>query len=367
MSILYLFKESEDKLSCIDGLKGIGACSIAFVWHYQHFAPQEGSPFYRLFVPFYDMGDLMVEVFFMLSGLCMVLGYEKKILNGEITFAEYMGKRLKKLFPIMLFTLLVTLLLQYIYARRAGGTFQYSNFDVYHFILNLLGVQDGILGTDWSFNAPSWYVSVLIWCYAGFYFIVSKSKQDEILTFRYILAALAGGAVIVLNVNFPLFNLLMGRGFACFFIGAILAVIYRQRAKLYSQRMGYLCLLFLLIIGTLVGLQGYGVLGNIRMAMILGIAPALILGILFVPWLSKLFTLRPLVYLGKISLSIYLWHFPVQCMWKIADVYGRLDINYSRRSIWLMYVASVLITAGVYEKFLAQRVQGIGKFFVKEF
>lgn len=67
-----------EKIKSIDGLKGVAACMIAFVWHYQHFAPQAGYPFYCVFKPFYDYGDSVVEIFFMLSGLGMVLGYEKE-------------------------------------------------------------------------------------------------------------------------------------------------------------------------------------------------------------------------------------------------------------------------------------------------
>ena len=55
-------------LGAIDGMKGIGACIIAFFWHYQHFKPQDGSPFFSAFPMSYKYGSFMVELFFMLSG-----------------------------------------------------------------------------------------------------------------------------------------------------------------------------------------------------------------------------------------------------------------------------------------------------------
>lgn len=172
--------------------------------------------------------------------------------------------------------------------------------------------------------------------------------------------------IILSRYNMPVFNSLMGRGFACFFIGAILAKVYQQKNNIYAQRIGYVCLIFLVVIWELTGCFGYEVLGNLQMAVILGIAPALILCVLFVPWISKLFSFRPMVYLGRMSLSIYLWHFPVQCVWKIIDVCFGLEINYSRRVIWLLYAASVLLLSALYEKLLAAKVQETGRLFVRK-
>ncbi|MBQ8246321.1 MAG: acyltransferase [Lachnospiraceae bacterium] len=359
--------DKQQDLACVSGLKGFGACMIAFVWHYQHFAPQAGFPFYCLLRPFYDMGDRMVEVFFMLSGFGMILGYERRIRDGKVTFREYIGKRVKKLFPLMWVTLFVTLFLQCIYFYKVGTTFVYPNLDVYHFLLNLFGLQNGILENQWSYNSPSWYIAVLLCCYVALYFIINKFKaNDDYLVFAYVVTALAGGVIILMEINFPLFNFLMGRGFACFFVGALLAKVFQLKNLLHEQRIGYLSLIFLIGIGILISVFGYEILGNLQMTVILGIAPTLILSVLFVPWISKLLSLKPFVYLGKISLSIYLWHFPVQCVWKIVDVYWGLEINYSSRLIWLSYVATVLLLSVLYEKFFAEKVQAINKLFVRK-
>ncbi len=134
-----------NKLEWIDGVKGIGAIVIAFMWHYQHFAPQSGTPFSDIFVFLYGYGYLFVDVFFVLSGFGMVLGYEEEIYSGNISFKQYIKRRLLKLYPFMLVTLLSITVLQFIYHLQTGTTFIYGYFDVYHFILNLLGLQMGIL------------------------------------------------------------------------------------------------------------------------------------------------------------------------------------------------------------------------------
>ena len=66
------------ELLCIDALKGIGAFIIAFVWHYQHFTSPSKFPLSSIFEISCTHGYLMVELFFMLSGFGMALGYQKK-------------------------------------------------------------------------------------------------------------------------------------------------------------------------------------------------------------------------------------------------------------------------------------------------
>ena len=56
-------KQQSQHLYGIDGLKGIGACIVAFAWHYQHFKPQNGSPFYDFITFSYKYGWCMVELF----------------------------------------------------------------------------------------------------------------------------------------------------------------------------------------------------------------------------------------------------------------------------------------------------------------
>lgn len=159
-------------LGAIDGLKGIGACIIAFFWHYQHFSPQNGSPFFSVFPMCYNFGSFMVELFFMLSGFGMMLGYSERIISHSISFREFIVKRLKRIYPPFLFFTLMTIILELAYYYRCGTTFKYGNFDLQHLIYNLLLMQDGFFGKEWSFDAPSWCISICMLCYLIFYLIL---------------------------------------------------------------------------------------------------------------------------------------------------------------------------------------------------
>ena len=110
---------------CLNALKFFAACMIAFVWHYQHFKPQNGSPFASIFKFGYKEGWLMVELFFALSGFGMFLGYAEKIRKRQISFGEYILKRLKKLYPIFFLTLLLVTGLELWHRHLAGKNFVY--------------------------------------------------------------------------------------------------------------------------------------------------------------------------------------------------------------------------------------------------
>jgi peptidoglycan/LPS O-acetylase OafA/YrhL len=98
-------------------------------------------------------------------------------------------------------------------------------------------------------------------------------------------------------------------------------------------------------------------MGDFRMAFILGIAPALILAVLFIPWLGAVLGIRPLTYLGSLSIVIYLVHFPVQCAIRTIDEYAGLGLDYSTKAVWLSYAAAVLISSVVYRLVIAKAAE----------
>lgn len=344
---------------CIDSIKGMAACVVAFAWHYQHFGPKgANSPFYAIIPASYDCGWLMVELFFMLSGFGMMLGYSERILKHEISFKEYFSKRMCRLYPLFFLTLVLVTILELIYKIKVGKTFVYPNYDIYHLILNLLCMQNGIFETAWSFNSPSWCISISLVLYVIFYYIAYKSKSKNEIHYRWMM----GGAFVILTgMSYPVFNSLIGRGLLCFSVGVWLTAIYEKREVIKSQSLGYVCFAALIALYILFRLKGSGIFGNLQMAFILGIAPMIIISSIFVLWLNKFLSWKPLVYLGSLSINIYLFHFPVQCFIEIVNKYANLQLNYSSKKVWLMYVALTLIVSAVYKSFVSRKYERLLK------
>lgn len=350
---------TDKKELCLDGIKGLAACVVAFAWHYQHFAPRDGSPFHSIIPLSYDYGWLMVELFFMLSGFGMMLGYSERILSHRLSFKDYFARRMDKLYPLFLLTLVIVAVLEVIYKKKVGATFVYHNYDIYHFILNLLCLQNGIFGTGWSFNAPSWCVSISLVLYIVFYCVAYKSKSKNEICYKYMIWGGVGAFIILSNMNYPVFNSLIGRGLLCFSIGVFLARMYEKREMFNTLLLGYVCLAVLVGMYLLLRLKGSGIFGNLQMAFILGIAPMMIVTAISIPWLNKFLSLKPLAYLGSLSINIYLFHFSVQCLIVIMDRYANFYINYSSRKIWILYVTATLIMSAVYKSFVAKRYEGL--------
>ena len=331
----------DNKQGWIDGVKGIGAIVIAFMWHYQHFAPENGTPFSDVFVFLYGYGYVFVDVFFALSGFGMVLGYEERIYSGNISFKQYIKHRLLKLYPFMALTLVAITVLQAICRLQTGTTFIYGYFDVYHFILNLLGLQMGILDMQYSFNGPCWTLTVTLVMYIVYFIVLRLASKinREVVLYMYIIASLLGGVIVISKVFLPILNPAMGRGLLGYFLGCMLAKGYlwsRCLSERTKQKVGYLSLGVSILLYCLGRKYGFDLAwGDVLMTTVLAL----------IPWLSHVFTLSPLLWVGKLSIAVYFVHFPVQCLWKIVDTQYSLGLDFSSLQVFFLYPISTVIIA----------------------
>ena len=158
----------------IDICRGLAATSV-LIWHYQHFFyPDAGvglssqnrstQPFYDILWPLYEQGGLAVELFWVLSGFVFAATYLLRPTNGWTFFVN----RLARLYPLHLLTLLLVALLQYMSLQSLGHFQIYPFNDTYHFGLNLFMAQSWGLESGYSFNAPTWSISVEVIIYAVF-------------------------------------------------------------------------------------------------------------------------------------------------------------------------------------------------------
>lgn len=344
---------NNSKFQAINGLKGLAACVIAFFWHYQHFGVRgTASPLHSVFLFSYDYGNLMVELFFMLSGFGLMTGYKDRIMAGKICFREFILKRLARLYPLHIFTLLLVLILQSIYYLKMNTTFVYKYFDFYHFLLNLTCLQDGFFCTEWSFNAPSWCISIFLLLYCLFFFVIRTSKTKTAIFFKFFALFIFSGIITKMKLDFPVLNSLVGRGMFSFSIGAMLNLLISSDVSLKKTAIGAASFLF--VVGCYVSfrVKCFLYLWNI---FPLYISPLLIISAIWFKPMSFCLSLKPVVFLGRISFPIYLLHFSFQCIFAILNAYFNLHINYSSPLIWLAYVIVVLFFATMFELFVADR------------
>jgi Predicted acyltransferases len=276
------------RLTEIDALRGVAAAIVAFLFH-QHFVlgvfrtgPLDGLP---VFTWIHVYGWTMVDLFFVISGFIFSYVY---LADGRMraTLRQFVVARFARLYPLHFAMLLASGL---IFAFGQPATAGRVSADAWHFLLNLLMLQESGLNEGLSFNAPAWSISVEVFCYAAFFLIASHSKLPLLA------ACLATMGFIATAGPDPHIDHI-ARGLCGFFVGVL---VHRHRNA--PPIVPILLLAF--------GLLAIQLRTSISIGAILSFTcwPALVM------LAPRLFFLRwsALRWLGDRSYSIYMIHAPI--------------------------------------------------------
>ena len=325
------------RLYSIDALRGVAALAIV-VWHWQHFFAIHGTwmagwnrgqePFYIWLKPLYEYGWAAVDLFFAVSGFVFYWLYLEPVANREIGPGRFALQRFSRLYPIYFLTLIVAAGLQFLFHRATGSFFIFDANDWQHFIRSLFLVQQWAPPDEMqSFNGPAWAVSIEVMLYLIFFAGAWLKVRGPL------------PAAIMVLVGFVIFPWegQIARGISAFFMGAL--VFYAARglskktgAKPIAIGVAVAALLAWIVaivevylgpIGSLIrnapapvmhfftdnyGRNEYQLF---MYAWILVVAP---LTLLTLALHEEVFAARyeRLSYLGDISYSTYMVHFPMQ-------------------------------------------------------
>jgi peptidoglycan/LPS O-acetylase OafA/YrhL len=318
-----------NRLHELDSLRALAAIGVVG-WHYaSHFG---AAPLPSLMAPFYHHGELLVDFFFVLSGFVLARAYWND--QRGATFANNVRERIARMYPLHFVTLCAVGVMQWILVNRLNSPpFVYLFNDAYDFVLNLLLLNRTGLERGFSFNAPSWSIST------------------EFVVNVLFLAAIALPRNIVRAVLFALFAVL----FAVILKGDLIsdaAAGPGATSDIFRTIVGFCCGIALhhvhsrwlprinlnrgfadgLAIAAASGFLCYSAEGELagllRMVVVAICFPALIVGAIHGRVVKWVLTLPPLVYLGTISYSIYLVHFPLQLGVHLASVVFLIQMPY---------------------------------------
>lgn len=210
----------------LDVLRGVAALAVVF-WHWQHFfytgvvpgtVILERLPLYDAFAPLYLHGWQAVDLFFALSGFVFYWLYAGKVAQATIPARDFAVLRFSRLYPLHLLTLLAVAAGQYWYMSRLGTYFIYPFNDPFHFLLNLVFAPSWSFEHGYSFNAPVWSVSVEILLYTLFFLVCRWLPVRAPL----LLLLAAGGFTVIAGWYPPI-----GRGIGSFFLGGCMFLAWR--------------------------------------------------------------------------------------------------------------------------------------------
>jgi peptidoglycan/LPS O-acetylase OafA/YrhL len=287
----------------IDLLRGIAALSILF-WHYVHFYmvgtvvrgyDPTRNPFYDQLWLLYDHGGNAVQLFWLISGFTFAVVYTQR----QATTRTFVIHRFARLYPLQLVTLCVVAALQIASVRLLGHGWIYADNDLPHFVDQLL-MTDGWGPTiRFSFNGPTWTVSVELLVYALFWVLLTRLFARGAL-FPLVIAVASLG----LSRLGPFQHILQGGFF--FFVGCALYPVF---LACRGWRAAMALTVGLPLAAAAVVLERWHAVGAVSMLVLV----SAVLGAAFVnverlPAMAR----RVCRWVGDNTYGIYLWHVPVQ-------------------------------------------------------
>lgn len=204
-----------DRFAGLDLLKLLGSFAIAFLFHYNILFG--AVPLYSVFSFAVDYGGWFVEIFFEISGFLIYMQYHRRIEEKLICGDEFLLKRMKRLYPAMIISVIFTALVY----KVCGNSTEICTLD--SFFVSILGITSGWF-CDYQtigINNVIWYISVLLICYIIFYIVESKCKPRH-KKYIYFCLMVIGVYLYKNSLDLPFLFRANGRGYLSFFCGCIL-------------------------------------------------------------------------------------------------------------------------------------------------
>jgi peptidoglycan/LPS O-acetylase OafA/YrhL len=306
------------QIEALTSLRGIAAL-IVVVHHFSIYTLPQTGQWLATYGNFFRNGYLSVDFFFMLSGFIMAHVYLAKFADRitRSSYTEYLRARFARIYPLHLFTLLLLVGLEFIKLWTGQGAFT-GKFNLTALGANVLLLQafdltcPPLLACQTYWNEPAWSISVEFIIYTVFpwllfWLLKIKPRYDWMIYLGSLLSLLLLIKVTRGNLDAIIGIPAIARcGLEC--IIGIITYKIRQRniGNKYSGLLATIALIWILGImhnwtDTARGIHDWSIL------------PAFSLLILAVSgsranWLARILQIKPLIYLGTISYSVYLLH-----------------------------------------------------------
>jgi peptidoglycan/LPS O-acetylase OafA/YrhL len=292
----------------IDGLRAVAV--LAVVLHH-------------LSAPLMPGGYVGVDVFFVISGYLITGIISREIEEGSFTFARFYERRARRIFPALFAVLAVTLVAGYFFLLPSdyAGTLR-GALGTLFFATNIVFWRDMAAGyfaaTDAGLNPllHTWSLAVeeqfyvflpvmLLLCYRYF------RRHIVLILIACAVVSLVGAALLVQSKSVAVFFLLPFRAWELL-IGSLLAfnTLPTLKSRFVREVVAGAGLLVILAACFLYDSKTTFP-GLAALAPVLGAASIIHAGASGPSLAGRLLQWRPVVYIGLISYSLYLWHWPL--------------------------------------------------------
>ena len=309
------------RFEVLDAFRGL--CALSVVVFHMRFVDSITE------LKFFMGSGLFVEFFFVLSGFVLAHGYGFKY---DLKFKAFMKARFFRLYPlhfVMFIFVIIFNIIKLLAGKYLGVSFSSEAFTgmntVSGIIPNLLLIHSWTPFTEpYSFNGPSWSISIEFYMYALLFASIALFKSNRIIS--WFIISLMAFTLILLESKLLVTEVLSG--LSCFFGGAFTYVIYKKTAHFKpSYTLGSIVeALLLLSVFFVVESQS-----ELRSSL----GPVVfIFTVLFFAFESGFFSdllkIRPFQYAGKLSYSIYMTHFVllfyITALFKVLNSFTSIEM-----------------------------------------
>ncbi len=354
--------QKKNYLSSLSSLRGLAAILVILL-HVNVFCFAL-SPWDGPLNHFIQKGYLWVDFFFLLSGFIMMHVYSEPFeKNIKENFKKFMLSRFARIYPLHLFSLLFMGVLYFWY--RANFTLYPTDY-IYTFNMqaiwaHLLLLQSMNVYDFLSWDSASWSISVEWWMYVVFPFLLIPFRKITGWKKIFIFFGVVAGYLFINYYLYPLsptsksaldpsvkysLDVTYDYGFIrCFFgflFGMLLYELYRVG---WGRRYFNKDAVWLLTIVAIVTVMAVPTPDFVPIVVF----AAIILASVYVEGVGKyLLNLKPLIYLGDISYSVYLMHLPIMFfLLNYFKKFTQIKLDHLDWGIaWLyasIYLASVIL------------------------
>lgn len=290
----------------LDGIRALAIISV-FIFH--------------LNPSFLSGGFVGVDVFFVLSGFLITGIISRDFSNGHFSFINFYNRRIKRIMPPLVFMQTIAFLAFFItlqpkHLSKFLDSFFYSSLQISNFFfakqLSYFDDSNSLqpLLHTWSLSVEEQFY--LIWPLLIFLclFIFKKSRLSAQISVLILSSASFLISLFLLKSNPNLsFYMFFSRGWE-FGLGAFLSLhALKKPSRLFSDLISLVSMIalivsFFIITNNASFLSGLVLLPTISTSL-------LIYSIARSFFAKKILSSSPLVFIGKTSYSLYLWHWPI--------------------------------------------------------
>lgn len=220
-----------------------------------------------------------------------------------MSLATFAVDRFSRIYPLYITTFLAVLIVQWLVRADTGSYLVYPYYDAYHALLNIFIVSAWGFEDGWSFNGPAWSISVEILLYITFAFGCMLGKARHI----YFLA------LLILGYLLPASAFKVASGLTQFYLAGLLFVTFRKGSRRFGDRaIVPLAIAAIICWAVLIFAPDTKKFLLDTIAFPIGIVALAAFNLRYRP------RIRLFEWLGDVSYSVYLWHFPLQCLFVLA-------------------------------------------------